>query len=329
MEELGAGGGGGESPSGRLGSSIRRDRSTNSSISVDSLGQSTGSSSVSQYPGDDPGTTDAKYWKVSKGGGSLGSQLFRCSSKQHGAILYKIAVSYTCGFLFTNMAFSVVTTSFAETVKSAEPLSSVVMAYFVLREIESIPTYMCLIPICIGVACSCLHDDSFNTFGFSCAALSNVMFSVRAVYAKQLVQTSKHLLDETQLFGYVSVIGLCLLLPVALIQEGASVYSKVVLNWDTNYVGSRSLFFCILLANGLAYTCYNTMSFLVLTRTNLITHAVLNCVRRVFVIIFTSIFFDLHVSNMNLAGVGVAVAGVMAFAYFKSSSKTKVKKLLQ
>ena len=130
------------------------------------------------------------------------------------------------------------------------------------------------------------------------------------------MHTTKDVLDETQLFGYVSIIGLCILLPVALLREGASVYSKVVQNWDTHFVGSRFLFLCILLTNGIAYTCYNAMSFLVLTRTNLITHAVLNCVRRVFVIIFTSIFFEIHISKMKLVGVGIAVAGVMAFAYF-------------
>ena len=322
MEEGGAAGAAGtSSPAGRL----RRDRSGSNSASGDSSGHGTSSTGDKQYPSDDA-DQEAKYRKQTREPPSLAWQLFRCGDKQHGAILYKIAVSYTCGFMFTNMAFSVVTTSFAETVKSGEPLSSVVMAYFVLREIESISTYMCLIPICVGVACSCLHDDSFNAFGFSCAALSNLMFSMRAVYAKSLMQTTKHFLDETTLFGYVSIIGLCLLLPVSLYIEGASVYNKVVLNWNTNYIESRSLFLLILFANGLAYTCYNAMSFLVLTRTNLITHAVLNCVRRVFVIIFTSMFFDLHVSKMNLAGVGMAVAGVMAFAYFKSTSKKMVKK---
>ena len=127
------------------------------------------------------------------------------------------------------MAFSVVTASFAETVKSAEPITSVVLAYVILKEVESVPTYMCLIPVCAGVACSCLHDDSFNTFGFVCAALSNVCFSGRAVYAKKLMNSFPGLFNEIELFSYISIIGLGMLIPVALYMEGYKLYTNLFL----------------------------------------------------------------------------------------------------
>jgi solute carrier family 35, member E1 len=87
---------------------------------------------------------------------------------------------------------------------------------------------------------------------------------------------------------------------------------------DTSYIGSRSTLAGLVISNGLAYTCYNTMSFLVLTRTNMVTHAILNCMRRVFIIVFTCYYFDVKLSNTNLAGVGIAVAGVVFFGIFKS-----------
>ncbi len=264
--------------------------------------------------------TDAKY--ALKARGKVATMLFRCSPKPLGAVLYLTAFSYTCGFLFTNMAFSVVTASFAETVKSAEPLTSALMAYVVLREVESWPTYACLIPICVGVACSCLHEDSFNIFGFSCAALSNVCFSARAVYAKKIMKSLPGALDEVSLFGYVSIIGLCMLVPVAIYMEGNKLYDKFFVDLDDSYVpGGRQQLLLLVMGNGVAYTCYNLMSFLVLTRTNMVTHAILNCIRRVFVIIFTCYFFDIRLSNTNLAGVGVAITGVIAFGYFKGRPK--------
>ena len=291
-----------------------RDRANSASITTDSFNLNAGM--MQNSGGDD--TNETKYNTKSRG--SLASMLFRCSNKKHGAILYITAFSYTCGFLFTNMAFSVVTASFAETVKSAEPITSVIMAYVVLKEVENVPTYMSLIPICVGVACSCLHDNSFNTFGFACAAFSNICFSTRAVYAKKLMKSFPGAISEVTMFGYVSLIGLCMLIPVATYMEGTKLYAKFVLNMDDSYIGSRSDLLFLAAANGLAYTCYNVMSFLVLTRTNMVTHAILNCIRRVFIIIFTCYFFDIHLTNTNLVGVGIAVAGVITFGYFKNAA---------
>lgn len=297
---------------------VQRERggSLSSGDSPEFDGTTTGS--ITSDSGNDNEDNEKYGQKKEKHRGTLASVLFWCTDKMNPYILYQISISYTCGFLFTNMAFSVVTTSFAETVKSSEPITSVILAYLVLWEVESLPTYMCLLPICIGVSVSCLHDDSFNTFGFACAFVSNFCFSMRAVYAKRLMQKTKGAIDEVTLFGWVSLIGLCLLVPIAAYMEGKAVYEKFWVTWDSSYVGTRTSLLWILLGNGMAYSCYNIMSFLVLTRTSMVTHAVLNCVRRVFVIIFTSIFFDLHVTATNLVGVGMAVAGVIAFAYFKS-----------
>ena len=111
-----------------------------------------------------------------------------------------------------------------------------------------------------------------------------------------------------------------MLIPVATYMEGTKLYAKFVLNMDDSYIGSRSDLLFLAAANGLAYTCYNVMSFLVLTRTNMVTHAILNCIRRVFIIIFTCYFFDIHLTNTNLVGVGIAVAGVITFGYFKNAA---------
>ena len=244
-------------------------------------------------------------------------------SHMYTRILYMTALSYTCGFLFTNMAFSVVTASFAETVKSGEPISSVIFGWFILGEKSNTLTYCTLIPICVGVALSCFHDESFNPKGFLCAAASNIMFSLRAVLAKKLIKSFPSMTDEITMFGHVSLLGLIMLVPLALYIEGPSLVEKFFLELDSSYVSSRLELLFLLLCNTLAYTSYNTMSFLVLRRTHMVTHAVLNCFRRVFIIVFTCHYFQVPISNFNLAGIGVAVTGVIAFGWSKSSTLIK------
>ena len=77
----------------------------------------------------------------------------------------------------------------------------------------------------------------------------------------------------------------------------------------------------ILLVNGIFYSIYNLMSFLVLSRTDLVTHAVFNVFRRVVIIIFTSYYFSLTLSLFNMLGIAVAVFGVLLFCYARSKEK--------
>merc|ERR1712196_39254 len=96
-------------------------------------------------------------------------------------------LSYSLGFILTNMAFSKTSASFAETVKASEPLTSVLFGYMIYSEYLSMQTYLTLVPICVGVATSCVSTDAFNLSGFLLAFASNIFFSGRAVLSKLLV----------------------------------------------------------------------------------------------------------------------------------------------
>ena len=236
-------------------------------------------------------------------------------------LLAQIAVSYTFGFIFTNMAFSVVTASFAETVKSAEPISSVIMGFFVLKEEATLATYLTLIPICAGVSISCFHDDSFALNGFLFAAASNICFSGRAVLAKKLLKQYPGSITELEMFRLISLMGLAVLVPLTLVTEGAEIYA--FLSGDATMTQTYWELLSLLFLNGLAYSVYNLTSFLVLGRTNLVTHAVLNCFRRVFIIVFTAMYFNVEISRFNMLGVALAVIGVCLFAHYRALKKSE------
>jgi drug/metabolite transporter (DMT)-like permease len=235
-------------------------------------------------------------------------------------ILYQISSSYTMGFVFTNMAFSIVSASFAETVKSAEPVSSVALAYYYFNEGTTLPTYLTLIPICTGVAISCLHDDSFNLLGFTLAAASNICFSSRAVLAKKFFKQHVDGLDEINLFYHISTTGLMILIPLVIFFEGRSIH-QLLANGTRDGMTSVPELFMLFFLNGCAYTAYNLTSFIILGKTNVITHAVLNVFRRVFIILFTAYYFGVELSALNMVGVGLAVIGVLSFALARSREK--------
>lgn len=222
------------------------------------------------------------------------------------------------------------TAAFAETVKATEPFTTVAIGRCFFAESASLRTYATLIPVCLGVAFSCYHDDTFNVWGFLLAFGSNFGFSTRAVLAKRLNLLHRENLDEINLFYQISWMGLLYLIPITLFFEGRDIYelcfhasnflqnnSATTTNSGKNAeVTSRLLL--TLVINGCMFALYNLVSYLVLRRTALITHSVLNAFRRVFIILFTTYFFGLYLSPFNLLGVFVAVLGVILFGYSKS-----------
>jgi solute carrier family 35, member E1 len=217
-----------------------------------------------------------------------------------------------------------VTASFAETIKSAEPLSSVFLGYFYFNEGNTLSTYLTLLPICMGVSISCMHDGSFGLLGFLCAATSNLCFSSRAVLTKHLFRVQKEsiTMDEVCLFTHISQIGLVVLIPLTMIMEGKQILEFVK---DENANSQLWELAFLLGVNGVFYSIYNLTSFLVLSRTDLISHAVLNVFRRVVIIVFTSYYFSIVLLPLNVIGIAIAVFGVLLFCYSRSREmKSKI-----
>lgn len=242
--------------------------------------------------------------------------------------------------MLLNPFFVTVSTSFAETVKSSEPISTTLIGLMFFKERNTARTYLTLVPICCGVGISCFHSDNFNTMGFLLAAGSNVCFSTRAVLAKKKSISFPDTMDEIQMFADISIKGLYILVPLAFILEGKGLEA---LRWgllkllSTDGVRSFEIDFlskeyeeeswlvlmALVLLNGVMFACYNLVSYVVLRKTDLVTHAVLNVFRRVVIILFTAYFFQSELSVLNIFGVFVAVVGVLLFGYFRSMEKPK------
>lgn len=220
---------------------------------------------------------------------------------------------------------TVVPASFTETVRAMESLTTTILGAIFLKERPSLLTILTLVPICGGVAMSCNNTTAFNILGFASIALSNVCFSGRSVATKLIQQNWPDSYETMNFFADLSFYGFCLLVPVMLITEGADIHAYFATSIKPESIVAMSAaadhtsMVVLLLCNGIAFTTYNLMSYVILKRTDLITHSVVNVFRRVFTIFFTAVYFQVELNGANVTGVAVAVVGVLLFAYFKSS----------
>ena len=239
------------------------------------------------------------------------------------ALVYANALAYTLGFVLTNAAFSLVNASFAETVKAGEPISSVALAAVWLREGTSYASYASLVPIVAGVALSSAGETAFHLGGFLCALGSNACFSVRALMTKKLraatARSPADALDDVSLFHHVSRLGLgCVLAPMLACSRAERAEALALARGAAAGDAAALELVALLLFNGVCYATYNQSSYMVLSRVTLVSHTVLNALRRVVIICFTASFFGVKMTRMNSAGVALAVGGVLLFGWAQS-----------
>ena len=80
------------------------------------------------------------------------------------------------------------------------------------------------------------------------------------------------------------------------------------------------------LLNGIAFTSYNLASTYVLTRISVVHHAALNCIRRVFAVIVTSVVFGLSITMLQIFGISTSMGGFFLFSHFKMKKGVKEKR---
>lgn len=215
-----------------------------------------------------------------------------------------------------------------ETIKAAEPITTVITGLIILNESYSRYTYFSLVPICGGVALACYNNDAFQFWCFALSMASNFGFSARAVFTKILNAAHSGTFDEVNLFFHISWRGLVFLIPVTALMEGRTILGLIDSNVNPSIQSLQSqidlpVLLALLTLNGTMFAAYNLASYAVLKRSELVTHAVLNVFRRVFIIVFTCLYFNVELTMLAVIGVSIATAGVLLFSAFQRYEKSK------
>ncbi|KAJ1625799.1 triose-phosphate transporter family-domain-containing protein [Pavlovales sp. CCMP2436] len=242
----------------------------------------------------------------------------RCSTSPRRSAarssLFWLCLVYSLGFSLTNASFGAVNASFVDTVKAAEPISTVALAALFLSNEKMTPrVLLALLPIVGGVGISSMAEASASLIGLAFALGSNLCFSARSIAAKLV---GKHMgaarMDGANLFVHVNILGLMALVPAALLLEGRQLAELASSLPDEQLVASARLF----AFNGLMYYLNNQMNFIVLEQVDTLTHGIINCGRRVANILFAIMWFGNKVTVFNGAGISLAIAG--GFLYVRA-----------
>mmetsp|Transcript_28452 Transcript_28452/g.51955 ORF Transcript_28452/g.51955 Transcript_28452/m.51955 type:complete len:581 (+) Transcript_28452:1121-2863(+) len=295
----------------------------------------------------------------SKNHGVVSAILALRNTSKHAAHIHKqlflAAIYFALGFLLTNYGFQSAEASFVETVKAAEPFTSATVA--VVWGIERLgkEEVASLTGIVAGVVLSTLgHRGSGkatipSTMAYRGASLgiipsqslaskclvvmlSNLCFSFRGLHQK-LFRASPgghaSAMSDINLQYRMQQIGVLMLIVPTLL--GNTLLALDKLRHAFTIGGSAAMkyaFRYVLLSfvNGIAFTSYNLASTFVLTRISVVHHAALNCIRRVFAIVVTSVLFGSRMTMLQFLGIALAVVGFFSYIHHKLKKEIKEKR---
>lgn len=238
-------------------------------------------------------------------------------NKEEFGYLIKPATMHALGHIAANLSFAAVAISLTHTVKTLEPAFNVVMSKLVLGTVTPLPVVASLLPIIIGVAMASAAEVSFNWLGFGTAMASNLTFSFRAVWVKE-VQAKVKNFSSTNNYAYTSLISMFICAPLALIFEGGNLVEGAKSAMAA--MGVANFWFQLFLV-GILYHLYNQFAYQTLGRLNPVSHGVCNVIKRIAVIFSSVIFFGNVMTTKTMIGTCVAIAGTYLYTTMQQKYK--------
>eukprot|EP00371_Babesia_bovis_P002272 XP_001610919.1 triose phosphate/phosphate translocator [Babesia bovis T2Bo] len=210
--------------------------------------------------------------------------------------------------------------SFVHVIKASEPLFVSAISLLTGTGSMSPITYLTLLPILGGVAMASMKDVNFSPLAFATSLASNVCASIRRIEAKKFFKQDLSKigenLDPVNISSLVTIFSSIFLAPLALteVSKWNTVYKTLL--YKFSHKGLLKLARHILLS-GFFYVLYNEVSFIALSQLNPVTHAVANTLKRIFLIVTSSVLFNTKLTNMSLYGSATAIAGALLYSLSK------------
>lgn len=245
------------------------------------------------------------------------------------------------GHLLSADATSRIPVSLVHTIKGLSPLLTV-GAYSLFFGISySLPTYLSLIPLTVGVILACSADFNANFIGLVSAFASAILFVVQNIVSKQIFNdaaaaekdglppTRFTKPDKLNLLCYSSGLAFLFTLPLWLWSEGFTLLADFLRDASIQLSDHPGAFdhgrlLLEFLFNGTFHFGQNIVAFVLLSMVSPVTYSVASLIKRVFVIVFAVVWFGKPMTKVQ--GFGLVLTFIGLYLYDRTSDAAKADK---
>jgi len=240
--------------------------------------------------------------------------------------LLPAAICHALGNGLTSVAFASSSVSFTHIVKTTEPVWMALGSYLMTGAVLPLPQVLTLIPIMLGVVLATAGELSFTWLGFLAALGSTICFAGRGIFSKRLMSGAPgaKTMSPLNVYAMDSLMALGFTVPMALLLDGPTMLLETS---RASLAANKSLIVHLLAVSGLSYYAYNAIAFKLLAKLDVVSHAVGNLGKRIFVIGFAVVAFNIPLTWRAVIGSAMAIAGSGLYSYVKAMGGPKPSQL--
>jgi len=213
--------------------------------------------------------------------------------------IFTSVVLYRVSLLYNSL-------SFAQAVKTLQPLFATLLSAVFLRERSSTRRVVSLLLLLLGVAITTTTEVSFSAIGFVCTLGSCFAQALQSVLSKSLLVHNR--ISEEHLFACAAIYTTLMLTPLWLVADASS----LVAGEPPQLIGSGALW--LLLLNGVSNFVTQALSFSVLcVVVSPVSAAVVSTFKRVVIIGAAVVWFRTPITVPHAAGIALALLAVALF----------------
>lgn len=214
-----------------------------------------------------------------------------------------------------NMSLKYIPVSFNQAIGATTPAFTALFVFLITFKTETLPTYLTLIPVVLGIVIASNSEPSFHLFGFAMCVASTAGRALKSVVQGILLTNENEKLHSMNLLLYMSPIAVALLLPASLLMEG-NIFAVVVAKSKED-----PFMLVMLFANATLAYLTNLTNFLVTKHTSALTLQVLGNAKGAVAAVVSILIFKNPVKVMGIVGFGITIGGVVLYGEAKKRTK--------
>lgn len=235
-------------------------------------------------------------------------------SRQQFVKISVLAIVFCCSVVCGNVSLRYLPVSFNQAVGATTPFFTAIFSAIITRKLESVNTYLALVPVVVGIILASGTEPSFHMFGFIVCVSATAARAFKSVLQGILLASEAEKLNSMNLLMLMAPISVAVLVPATIILEPGSM-SKA-----SDLAHKNSGFIFLLLLNSLTAYFVNLTNFLVTKHTSALTLQVLGNAKGVVATVVSIALFRNPVSTAGMIGYSLTVLGVILYSESKKQS---------
>mmetsp|Transcript_18219 Transcript_18219/g.39837 ORF Transcript_18219/g.39837 Transcript_18219/m.39837 type:complete len:387 (-) Transcript_18219:248-1408(-) len=242
-------------------------------------------------------------------------------SKQQFFKISALALVFCGSVVCGNISLRFLPVSFNQAVGATTPFFTAIFSAIMLGNIESVNTYLALLPVVVGIILASGSEPLFHWYGFLVCVTATAARAFKSVLQGILLYADNEKLNSMNLLLFMAPISVLALVPATLIlEDGAASKAAGLASENFGFV-------LLILFNSVMAYFVNLTNFLVTKHTSPLTLQVLGNAKGVVATVVSILIFRNPVSTAGMIGYTITIIGVILYSESKKRSAKQQKKM--